>query len=63
MHYTRRQLGGLAAGALAARAQEGERKIGYAMVGLGRISMQHLAPSLKTSKTGTGYGAGERAPG
>ena len=50
MNFTRRQLGGLAVGALAARAQEGERKIGYAMVGLGRISMQHLAPSLKTSK-------------
>ena len=50
MNFTRRQLGGLALGALAAGAQEGERKIGYAMVGLGRISMQHLAPSLKTSK-------------
>jgi predicted dehydrogenase len=50
MTFTRRQLGGLALGALAARAQEGERKIGYAMVGLGRISMGHLAPGLKTSK-------------
>ena len=51
MSFTRRQLGGLALGALAARAQQGERKIGYAMVGLGRISMQHLAPGLKASKT------------
>jgi predicted dehydrogenase len=50
MTISRREFGGLALGAIAARAQEGERKIGYAMVGLGRISMQHLAPSLKASK-------------
>jgi predicted dehydrogenase len=47
---TRREFAGVLAGAAAARAQEGDRKIGFAMVGLGRISMQHLAPSLRTSK-------------
>ena len=48
---TRRELGGLALSAAAqlGRGQESGRKIGFAMVGLGRISMQHLAPSLKTS--------------
>src|ERR1700754_4314612 len=51
MKLTRREWGGLALGAATelARAQEPARKIGFAMVGLGRISMQHLAPSLKTS--------------
>src|SRR5438270_1697800 len=53
---TRREFGGLAVGAAGlsavtqlGRAQDTARKIGFAMVGLGRISMQHLAPSLKTS--------------
>ena len=47
----RRQFTGLALGAAArlGQAQDSGRKIGFAMVGLGRISMQHLAPSLKTS--------------
>jgi predicted dehydrogenase len=31
-------------------AQEPGRQIGYCMVGLGRISMQHFMPALKTSK-------------
>jgi predicted dehydrogenase len=48
---TRREFGGIALGAAAqlGRAQDPAHKIGFAMVGLGRISMQHLAPSLKTS--------------
>ena len=48
---TRRDFGGIALGAAAqlGRAQDPGHKIGFAMVGLGRISMQHLAPSLKTS--------------
>ena len=52
---TRRELGGLAAFGIAARvppralAQEG-RKIGYCMVGLGRISMQHFMPACKTTQ-------------
>jgi predicted dehydrogenase len=49
MKLTRRELGGVALGAAAQLGQAQERKIGFAMVGLGRISMQHLAPSLKTS--------------
>src|SRR5215475_428562 len=49
MKLTRRQWGGLALGAAARLGQSQERKIGFAMVGLGRISMQHLAPSLKAS--------------
>src|ERR1700733_7062362 len=31
-------------------AQNGGRKIGYAIVGLGRISMQHFMPEVKTSE-------------
>src|SRR5207302_2734967 len=48
---TRREFGGvaLAAAAQLGRAQDPAHKVGFAMVGLGRISMQHLAPSLKTS--------------
>jgi predicted dehydrogenase len=48
---TRRQLGGIALGTAArmAQGQEPTKKFGFAMVGLGRISMQHLAPSLKAS--------------
>jgi predicted dehydrogenase len=48
---TRREFSGIALGTAAqlGRAQEPGHKIGFAMVGLGRISMQHLAPSLKTS--------------
>ncbi len=47
----RREFAGLALGAAArlGQAQDSGRKIGFAMVGLGRISMQHLAPSIKTS--------------
>src|SRR5262245_6437903 len=51
MKLTRRELGGLALGAAVqiGRTQERPKRIGFAMVGLGRISMQHLAPSLKAS--------------
>jgi predicted dehydrogenase len=61
---TRRQLGGMALGAAArvAGAQDPGKKFGFAMVGLGRISMQHLAPSLKTSTKAkvTGLVSGHR---
>lgn len=50
MKISRREFAGVMAGTPALRAQQEERKVGYAMVGLGRISMQHLAPSLKVSK-------------
>ena len=61
---TRRHFNGLAVAAAAriSRAQEPGRKLGFAMVGLGRISMQHLAPSLKTSSKAqvTGLVSGHR---
>ena len=51
MQITRRQLGRLAlaaaAGSRPAPAQEG--KLGYCIVGLGRISMQHFMPGLQVS--------------
>jgi predicted dehydrogenase len=59
---TRRELAGLALGAAAQVGQTQEKKMGFAMVGLGRISMQHLAPSLKTSAKAkvTGLVSGHR---
>jgi predicted dehydrogenase len=57
MDLTRRRLGrvftaGVALSALSrtARAQDSQRKIGYCIVGLGRISMQHFMPACKQSK-------------
>src|SRR6266404_9030127 len=53
MDITRRELGRLAAAAAMprfARAQEQTRTIGYCIVGLGRISMQHFMPGAKLSK-------------
>jgi predicted dehydrogenase len=51
--FTRRSFARLAtAGALSSRlltAQEG-RKIGYCIIGLGRISMQHFMPGVKASE-------------
>jgi predicted dehydrogenase len=49
---TRREFGGVAGIALASQlaGQEQGRQIGYCMVGLGRISMQHFMPALKTTK-------------
>jgi len=57
MPITRRSFGRLAAAAALARvspqarAQE-SKPVGYCMVGLGRISMQHFMPAMKTSKLG-----------
>src|SRR6266436_6514873 len=53
MNMTRRELGRLAAAAAVTRfaqAQEQKRSIGYCIVGLGRISMQHFMPGTKMSK-------------
>src|SRR5579871_1014078 len=54
MQITRRQLGRFAiAGATATRlaqAQSTDRKIGYCIVGLGRISMQHFMPGTKMAR-------------
>jgi len=54
MDFTRREWGRLAAAALSgygggAQPQE-QRRIGYCIVGLGRISMQHFMPGTKISK-------------
>src|SRR3977135_2948946 len=48
---TRREFGGIALGAAAelGRAQDPGKTNGVAVGGLRRISMQHLAPTLKTS--------------
>jgi predicted dehydrogenase len=56
MSFTRREFGCLAAAGMlsrlapAAQAQEEGRVIGYGIVGLGRISMQHFMPAVKMSK-------------
>jgi predicted dehydrogenase len=57
MKLNRRELGRAMAGgillsgtAIEARAQESGGRIGYCIVGLGRISMQHFMPGVKTSK-------------
>ena len=59
MEFTRRDFGrvvgvsaGLAGVAQSIRAQEGTptKKIGYCIVGLGRISMNHFMPALKMSQ-------------
>src|SRR6266536_204054 len=52
MSLNRRDFGRLSAIGLAARfaAQAQERKIGYGIVGLGRISMQHFMRACKMSK-------------
>jgi predicted dehydrogenase len=55
MKLTRRELGAIVtAGAMSrfANAFDQGRTIGYCMVGLGRISMQHFMPALKSSKLG-----------
>src|SRR5258706_2251134 len=55
MNITRRELGRLAAAAAISRflptaeAQQ-DRSIGYCIVGLGRISMQHFMPGVRLSK-------------
>jgi predicted dehydrogenase len=57
MNFTRREfaraLGASAAISslsIAARSQDQQRKIGYCIVGLGRISMQHFMPACKMSQ-------------
>ena len=56
MIWTRRQfhrlatLGAVTGLASGARAQLATRKLGYCVVGLGRISMQHFMPATKTSQ-------------
>lgn len=56
MELTRREFGKLAGAAVLTgmlpRAQAGERKIGWCIVALGRISMDHFMPGLQQSKTG-----------
>ncbi len=65
MNLTRRDLGSVFGGALMsslpARAQP--KKIGYAIIGLGRISMQHFMPAVKNSGQCriTGLVSGHRA--
>jgi predicted dehydrogenase len=51
MQLTRRELGRLALAATAGsvRSSAEEKKLGYCIVGLGRISMQHFMPATKTS--------------
>jgi predicted dehydrogenase len=69
MNFNRRELGrALAGGAIlsrfisAASAETPERQIGYCIVGLGRISMQHFMPGTKNSKISrvTGLVSGHR---
>src|SRR5580693_8124217 len=54
MILTRRAFGTIltagAASSLAAPFQDSDRKIGYCIVGLGRISMQHFMPGTRMSK-------------
>jgi predicted dehydrogenase len=56
MSFTRREFGCLAAAGMLSRlappaqAQDEGRVIGYGIVGLGRISMQHFMPAVKMSK-------------
>jgi predicted dehydrogenase len=56
MILTRRSFGTLLAAGAASRWasaapwQEGDRPIGYCIVGLGRISLQHFMPATRTSK-------------
>ena len=56
MDWTRREFGKLAGAAAAAsmlpRARVEEEKIGWCIVALGRISMQHFMPGMLQSKTG-----------
>jgi len=56
MDLTRREFGKLAGGAAAAsmlpRAQAEEKKIGWCIVALGRISMQHFMPGMLQSEKG-----------
>ncbi|HEX3472691.1 MAG TPA: Gfo/Idh/MocA family oxidoreductase, partial [Silvibacterium sp.] len=58
MNFTRREfnrLAGLAAASQfvsAAHGQNGSRSIGWCVVALGRISMDHFMPAMKTSQTG-----------
>jgi predicted dehydrogenase len=69
MNLNRRELGrAIAGGALlsgvssTALAQQSDRKIGYCIVGLGRISMQHFMPGVKNSSYSriTGIVSGHR---
>src|SRR5271170_2154239 len=58
MNFTRREfnrLAGLAAASQfvpAAHGQSGSRSIGWCVVALGRISMDHFMPAMKMSRTG-----------
>src|SRR5579875_1992037 len=56
MNWTRREFSKLAGAAAAAsllpRANAQEKKIGWCIVALGRISMQHFMPAMLQSKTG-----------
>ena len=64
MNITRRELGRLmAAGTLvASAAAEETRRVGYAIIGLGRISLDHFMPAVKMSRNAriTGIVSGHR---
>ena len=43
-------------------AQGSDGKIGYCIIGLGRISMDHFMPGALASKNSQNYRTGERPP-
>jgi predicted dehydrogenase len=57
MSISRRELGRLVTAGIASRfssplaAQDAGKRIGYCIIGLGRISMQHFMPAVKRSKS------------
>jgi len=68
MNLTRRDLGRMTAaatmlGGARAIAADEERRVGYAIIGLGRISMEHFMPAVKMSRHAriTGIVSGHRA--
>ena len=42
-------------------AQSGDRKVGYCIIGLGRISMDHFMPGVLSQQELAHYRPGERA--
>jgi predicted dehydrogenase len=68
MNLTRRQLGRIAGAGVAAHmlspwmAQAADRKVGYCIIGLGRISMGHFMPGVRMSEKAsiTGIVSGHR---
>jgi predicted dehydrogenase len=60
--FTRLAMAGAASQAVSPLFAQSDRKIGYCMIGLGRISMDHFMPGLLTSKNSrlTGLVSGHR---